>query len=178
MKASVERELKLEGDEGVDLDRLGGDPIESHVFSSVYHDVEDLRLLRAGVTLRRRMENGASVWQLKLPCDDGRLELEEPGGPASLPASLAAVLSGLVREREVVPIAMLATRRSGRSVDGVEVTMDEVEVMEGHRVVERFTEVEAELVDGSTATLDRVGKELRKLGARKGKAKPKILRAV
>jgi CHAD domain-containing protein len=177
MKAEVERELKLEG-EGVDLDRLGGDAIESHVFSSVYHDAPDLRLLRAGVTLRRRTENGASVWQLKLPHADARLELEEAGGPASVPASLAAVLSGLLRGQEVVPIAMLATRRSGRAVEGVEVTMDEVEVLEDDLVVRRFTEVEAELVDGPVEALDRVGRELQKLGARKGKATPRILRAV
>jgi hypothetical protein len=60
MKAAVERELKLEGGDGVDLDRLGGDPIESHRFSSVYHDVEDLRPLRAGITLRRCAENGVT----------------------------------------------------------------------------------------------------------------------
>src|SRR5215470_16112810 len=112
MKASVEHELKLEGSEGVDLDRLGGEPIESHSFLSIYHDVADLRLLRAGITLRRQTENGASLWQLKLPHDHARLELEEPGGPASVPAPLAAVLSGVVRSREVVPIAMLATHRS------------------------------------------------------------------
>jgi len=42
----------------VDLDRLGGDPIESHVFSSFSQDVQDLRLLRAGITLRR----GKRAW--------------------------------------------------------------------------------------------------------------------
>src|SRR5262245_43124401 len=177
MRAAVERELKLEGGEELELDRLGGDPIESHFFSSSYHDVADLRLLRAGITLRRRMENGVSVWQLKLPHDDARLELEERGGPV-VPASLAAVLAGVVRSEEVVPIATLATHRSGRRVDGVEVTLDEVEVMEDSHVVGRFTEVEAELVDGPTEALDRVGKKLRKLGARAGAAKPKVLRVV
>src|SRR5262245_16284566 len=117
MKSAVERELKLEGGEGGDLDRLGGDPIGPRFFSSIYHDVEDRRLLRAGITLRRRTGNGASVWQLKLPHEDDRLELEEPGSPASVPDSLAAVLSGVVRACEVVPIATLATRRSGRRVE-------------------------------------------------------------
>jgi hypothetical protein len=113
MKAAVEHELKLEGGEEVDLDRLGGEPIESQFFSSTYYDAADLRLLRAGITLRRRVANGASAWQLKLPREDARLELEEPGGPGSVPASLAAVLSGAVRGEEVVPIATLATRRRG-----------------------------------------------------------------
>jgi inorganic triphosphatase YgiF len=178
MKSTVERERKLEGGEEVDLDRLGGDRIDSQFFSSTYYDVADLRLLREGITLRRRSENGAGVWQLKLPCDDARLELEEPGGPAPVPASLAAVLSGVVREREVVPVATLATRRSGRRVDGVEVTMDEVEVLEDHLVVDRFTEVEAELVEGSVEALDRIERTLRRLGARAGDAKPRVFRAV
>jgi CHAD domain-containing protein len=178
MKAAVERELKMEGDDRVDLERLGGDPIESHRFSSVYHDAEDLRLLRAGITLRRRTENGAGVWQLKLPHGGARLELEEPGGPAALPPSLAEVLSGVLRGSRVAPIASLSTHRSGRRVDGVEVTVDDVEVTEDHTVVERFTEVEAELVDGPIDALDRVGRMLQELGARKGDARPKVLRAV
>jgi CHAD domain-containing protein len=178
MKRAVERELKLVGGDRVDLDALGGDPIDSHVFSSVYHDVPDLRLLRAGITLRRRTEHGASVWQLKLPQDGARLELEEAGGPASVPASLGAVLAGVVRTEEVVPIATLATHRRGRRVQGVEVTLDEVEVLEDNLVVERFMEVEAELVDGSAEALDRIGKKLRKLGAKPGEARAKVTRAV
>jgi inorganic triphosphatase YgiF len=178
MKAAVERELKLEGDGEVELDRLGGDPIESQHFSSIYHDASDLRLLRAGITLRRRTENGASVWQLKLPREDARLELEEPGGPTSIPASIAAVLSGIVRGQQVVPIATLATHRSGRRVDGIEVTVDEVEVLEDRHVVQRFTEVEAELVGGPVEALDRMGRKLRELGAHAGASKPKVLRVV
>jgi hypothetical protein len=51
----------MTGDMGVALDRLGGGPIESRFFSSVYFDVADLRLLRAGIMLRRRTEKGACV---------------------------------------------------------------------------------------------------------------------
>ena len=40
------------------------------------------QLARGGITLRRRVENGLSRWQLKLPRDEGRDELEAPGGPA------------------------------------------------------------------------------------------------
>src|SRR5579871_5216600 len=92
MSMTVERELKFAGD--VELDRLGGEQIEPHVFVSGYHDAADLRLLRAGITLRRRVENGVSRWQLKLPNGESRLELEEAGGPAILPPLLARVLSG------------------------------------------------------------------------------------
>ena len=57
MKTTIERELKFEGDD-IQIDRLGGEPIEPHVFASSYHDTADRRLLRAGITLRRRVENG------------------------------------------------------------------------------------------------------------------------
>jgi CHAD domain-containing protein len=178
LKAGIERELKLEAEDGVDLDRLGGDPLDSHVFSSVYHDTDDFRLLRAGLTLRRRMENGASTWQLKIPHDGARLELEDAGGPGFVPSSLAAVLRGVARERELEPVATLRTHRRGRRVDGVDVTVDDVEVMDGQAATQRFTEIEAELVDGPVKALDRVGRTLRKLGARKGDARPKLLRVV
>ena len=78
MKTTIERELKFEADD-IQIDRLGGEPLEPHTFASSYHDTADRRLLRAGITLRRRVENGLSNWQLKLPSGESRLELEEPG---------------------------------------------------------------------------------------------------
>jgi CHAD domain-containing protein len=178
MKTTVERELKLEADGPVELDRLGGRPLEGRVFTSTYFDTPDLCLLLAGVTLRRRLENGLGVWQLKLPSADARIELEEPGGPAPLPGSLAAVLSGLLRGRELKPIAALKTHRSGRHLDGVDVTLDEVEVLDGESVSARFAELEAELVDGSSEALDRIGQRLIELGARSDGGRPKLLRVV
>ena len=47
MKTTIEQELKFEGDD-IEIDRLGGDPIEPHIFASSYHDTADRRLLRAG----------------------------------------------------------------------------------------------------------------------------------
>lgn len=178
MKTTVERELKLEVDEPVELERLGGRPLEARVFTSTYFDTSDLRLLQAKLTLRRRVENGLGLWQLKVPTADARIELEEPGGPAPLPGPLAAVLSGLLRGREVEPIATFQTHRRGRRVDGVDVTLDEVAVLEGQSVAARFAELEAELVDGPPEALDRVGRRLVKLGARSNGGRPKLLRVV
>jgi CHAD domain-containing protein len=174
----LERELKFELPEPVDVERLGGRPLDSRLFTSVYYDTGDLRLMRHGQTLRRRLENGMNLWQLKLSCGDVRLELQEPGGPGDPPQRLAALLSGVLRGREVEPVATLATRRSGRRVDGVDVTLDEVEVLDGHAVVKRFTEIEAELVDGSMRALEAVARRLRDLGARRGNGTPKVLRAI
>ena len=43
-------------------------------------------LARHGVTFRHRIEDGAGLWQLKLPREAARLELELAGPPARPPA--------------------------------------------------------------------------------------------
>ncbi len=47
------------------------------------------------------------------------------------PPGLARLLSGILRGSELELIAMLETRRHGRLVEGVEVTIDDVSVLEG-----------------------------------------------
>ncbi len=178
MKTTIERELKLEADEPVDLDQLGGRPLEERVFTSTYFDTPDLLLLRAGLTLRRRVEHGLGVWQLKVPSAGARVELEEAGGPVPLPHSLGRVLSGLLRGRELALVGTLQTHRHGRHVNGVDVTLDEVAVLDGQSVTSRFSELEAELIDGRPEALDLVGRRLLKLGARPNGGRPKLLRVV
>src|ERR1700758_3759993 len=97
MHAFAEYERKLEAPEGFELPDLGGSPLETRVFTSVYHDTADGSLARAGITLRRRTERGRSVWQLKLPASDARLELEQPGGPTEPPPELARLLAAHLR---------------------------------------------------------------------------------
>ena len=82
MEALAEYERKLEAPEGFELPDLGGEPLEPRVFTSVYHDTADRSLAQAGITLRRRTERGRSVWQLKLPAGDARLELDTAQRPA------------------------------------------------------------------------------------------------
>ena len=81
METTVEYERKLEAPEGFELPDLGGEPLEPRVFTSVYYDTADRSLTQAGITLRRRTERGRGLWQLKLPSDEARLELE--GGATS-----------------------------------------------------------------------------------------------
>ena len=88
VEIATEYELKLEAPEGFELPDLGGSPLEPRVFTSVYYDTADGSLANAGITLRRRTERGRSVWQLKLPTADARLELERPGGPVEPPGEL------------------------------------------------------------------------------------------
>jgi CHAD domain-containing protein len=182
MRATVEHEQKLEAPAGWELPDLGGEPLESRVFSSVYHDTPDRSLARSGITLRRRMERGKSVWQLKLPRDDGRLELEEAGGPAWPPDTLRALLRAHERHAPVAPVAELRTRRYGRLLTypngTAEVTLDEVKVMDAQRVVSEFSEIEVELKDGEPGVVRAIAKELARTGARVADPTPKLFRAL
>jgi len=174
----MERERKMELTEPIDLARLGGEAIEPHVFSSTYFDTDDLRLLVAGLTLRRRVEHGLGLWQLKVPTDGARAELEATGGPSQPPESIARALRGILRASAVAPVATLRTRRRGRRVDGVEITIDDVDVVEEQAVVGHFVELEAELVGGDVGALDRLGRRLRRLGAHPGDGRAKLLHVV
>ena len=181
MRRTAEHERKLEAPPGWRLPDIGGEPLEPRVFTSVYHDTADGSLARAGLTLRRRTERGRSVWQLKLPAGDARLELEEAGGPI-LPAPLAKLLRAHVRGGGVMPVAELRTRRHGvlvmRSGTRAEATIDEVSVMDAQRVTDEFVEIEVELTEGSAKELDRVARDLCKAGAREGNGLPKLFRVL
>ena len=182
MEAAAEYERKLEAPEGFELPDLGGEPLEPRVFTSVYYDTDDRSLARAGLTLRRRTERGRSLWQLKLPSEDSRLELEEAGGPAAPPSSLAKLLTAHLRHGPVAPVAELRTRRTGSLVarDGTtaEVTIDDVAVMDALRVVEEFVELEVELKDGKPKQLDVIAGELENAGARPTDGTPKLFRVL
>lgn len=179
MRETLEREIKLIPGEGFVLPELGGEPLPVRTFISTYHDTPDLRLARYGVTFRHRVEDGAGLWQLKLPRGPARLEVELAGQPARPPSELVDLLSAYLRGRDLVPVARLRTRREGCRARGAEIVDDNVAVLEGQRVARRFREIEVELVDGDERTLRRLGKELRKAGATAtGELQPKLYRAL
>ena len=180
MKETLERELKLEPREGFVLPELGGEALPSRVFISTYHDTPDLVLARHGITFRRRVEDGAGLWQLKLPRGAARIELEQGGPPARPPLEMLALLVAHLRGRGVEPVARLRTRREGVRARGAEIVDDSVSVLVGQRVTRRFRELEVELVDGDEEALRRLGKELRRAGAgsSSGALRPKLFRAL
>ena len=183
MKASLERELKLEADPGFALPDLGGKSLAPRTFTSTYYDTSARRLLRSGITLRRRVENRAGVWQLKLPSEDGRYELEQKGGPSRPPDVLLGLLPAALRGGAALePVARLRTTRNGVAVadagDRVEVVVDNVAVLDGNRVASSFTELEAEAVAGDGRPLAAIGKALRKAGARRGDGRSKLQRVL
>jgi CHAD domain-containing protein len=184
VRTTVERELKLDPGEGFALPELPGEALEARLFTSTYYDTAERSLLRAGITLRRRVENGLSRWQLKLPrAGFARAELEAGGGPAGPPVELAALLVAHLRHAALEPVATLRTRRGGvRVLDGAtvvaDVTLDVVDVLEGARAAGHFAEIEVELVDGSESDLERIGQTLRRAGARRANGKPKLMRVL
>src|SRR5438270_13955296 len=116
MKRTVEREIKLRAGQGFALPRELGEPLEPRRFSSTYHDTSDHRLAASGVTLRYRAERGSGAWQLKLPRNEDRLELEMPGAPDQVPERFGALLVATTRGRPLAPVATLDTHRRGLRV--------------------------------------------------------------
>lgn len=181
MRQTRERELKLTPGPRFELPDLDTSSNGTRRFTSTYYDTDDLRLARAAVTLRRRVENGKSVWQLKLPLDSSRREVELPGGPR-LPRKLQELLTALVRERTLAPVASLRTRRTWSQVERegslAEIALDSVAVMEARRVKARFEELEVELLQGDESLLDALANRLRQAGAGDGDGRPKVFQAL
>jgi CHAD domain-containing protein len=94
------------------------------VFRSTYHDTEDRRLGRSGLSLRRRLENGASTWEVELPEAPGEVALAAPGGPVKPPQPIADLLQAVLGERTLVEVLTVRTRRSDDLVDQITVLED------------------------------------------------------
>jgi CHAD domain-containing protein len=175
---TLERELKFDVPEEFVLPGLDGAPGTTRNFVSTYLDTPDYRLAAADVTLRRRLENGRNLWQLKLPRGAGtRLELEEPGAPVGPPERFVVALEGILRGAELAAVARLRTRREVLVIDGAEVVLDEVAVLDGNRVRDRFRELEVEALTPG-AKLGGLARELTQAGALESDGRQKVFRAL
>ena len=183
LRETRERELKLAVPPGFALPEIAGEPLAPDTFTSTYHDTADRALARARITLRRRVQNRRGLWQLKLPGEGERLELEAPGGPGAPPDELARLLVGVLRGRALEPAAVLRTRREGlRARENgrfvADVTVDTVTVLDGRRVRERFVELEVEALEGGADALPGLERTLLAAGAAPGDGRPKAFRAL
>ena len=193
---SFEREAKLQVDAGFHMPDLSRpddawravtDPTAERSVST-YHDTDDLRLARWGASLRYRTTDG---WTVKLPhSTDGAVTTREErifdGAAGRAPADAVDLVRAIIRDAALGPVVRLQTmRRRTRFVgvtDGLpvaELVEDEVSVLDGRRIVERFREVEIELdreADGST--IGPIVERLVEGGARVSSPVPKVVRAL
>ncbi|MDQ0369009.1 CYTH and CHAD domain-containing protein [Catenuloplanes indicus] len=156
------------------------------VLTATYFDTEDLRLARAGVSLRFR-KGDDEPWTVKLPADvpGTRHEISRAGKKAKTPpAEMSALVTPYARGEELVPAVVVRSARRAyllQSGDGTvlaELDDDTVEVLDGEKVRSTFREVEVERADGDPALLDQVEALLVKAGATAGTFTPKHARAM
>ena len=134
-----------------------------------YHDTEDLRLIRWGVTLRRRAGGSDEGWHLTLPVagaeagkeDEMRLPLDA-GEPGQVPSAMADVVTALARGNPLVPVATLHTQRTSQILHDAEdravaeLVDDVVSIMDGEVVAGRFRELQIMSLGEDPAALDPV----------------------
>src|SRR5580692_8382342 len=116
-----ETEFTYEADGDTELPRLDKLPGVRGVrgpdlqqLEAEYFDTADLRLLRAGITLRRRKGGHDAGWHLKLPAGNGsRDEIRLPPGRAGrrVPAEFAGLVKARTRGEPLTPVASITTRR-------------------------------------------------------------------
>ena len=191
----IEREVKLAAWGGFVLPGLddlmpdlGVETLKVKKLDATYYDTGDLRLARAGVSLRHRVGDDPP-WTVKLPeGDDGpvmsRREISFDGPAGTIPPDAAALVRAYARSEVLEAVARLKTERSrvGLTVDGTqvaEIADDEVSVYHGRRLASRFREVEVEVEDEAPdGLLAKVLKRLRGAGAGEPDNTPKVVRAL
>lgn len=176
-----------------DASGIHADVVQPRVsLRAAYYDAADLRLARAGVTLRHRTGEGAPRWTLKLPRPTvgtglDRDELSVEGTAARVPASLAELVTARLRGEALKPVALLRTLRTTHllldegGIALAEVVDDTVSLLEGRTVVTRFREVEVELrdgVDGAERAASSAVDTLVAAGAVVSRQVPKLVRAL
>ncbi|MFY1633370.1 CHAD domain-containing protein [Solwaraspora sp. WMMB335] len=153
--------------------------------TATYLDTADLRLARAGVSLRHRVGD-AEPWTVKLPADvpGVRHEISRPGKRGKPPAELVWLVTAYSRGAPLAPAATVRTRRrvvelrDGDDTLLVELADDAVSVLDGETVRSSFREVEVERKAGDRELLDRVEEQLVAAGATAGGFTPKHVRAL
>jgi CHAD domain-containing protein len=191
-----ETERKYEAPPGTllpDLDDLPGVAAESgpeeQLLEARYYDTDDLRLIRSGVTLRRRQGGSDAGWHLKLPeGGDSRREIQLPLARAvrQVPKELGGLVRAFSRGEALLPVAEISTVRhklvlldeAGQSL--AEVVDDEVSAstLGGQTALSKWREVEVELTGGGQALLAAADKRLRRSGLRPAGRQAKLERAL
>ena len=166
----VEVERTFSADASTELPTLLGDAVATvHegppvALSATYFDTPDLRLLSAGITLRRREGGDDEGWHVKVAVGSSRLELRRRLTKSRVPpTSVRRLVRGVVRDGTLVPVAQVDNRRQRLhllAADGrvlAELARDEVSARRLDDDAEQtWHELELELVDGDTDLLEHV----------------------
>lgn len=180
-----ERELKFDLDASQPVPQLAGvEPVAAQrepvraILDATYFDTDDRRLLRAGITLRRRTGGADAGWHLKRPADAGaRDEVQLPldADVASVPPELAEQVRAETGDRDLGELAHLRTERYSYDLIGntgrrlAMLTDDQVtgEVAGTVAHLDGWRELEVELVPAAPPDLlDTLGAALVAAGAR------------
>jgi CHAD domain-containing protein len=190
-----ETEIKYEAPPGTTVPRLGGLPSvagasgpEEQLLEAEYYDTSDLRLIRHGVTLRRRRGGSDAGWHLKLPAGGStRREIRVPlGRGRQVPARLAGLVRGYARGEALRAVARISTRRQvltlvdSEGASLVEIAADDVsaQTMGEETVLSQWAEVEVELTGGGPRLLKAADAQLRRDGLVPSPRSAKLERAL
>ncbi len=130
--------------------------------SARYFDTADLVLVRAGVSLRRRVGGADEGWHLKVPSGTGRDERRVPLARSvrQPPKVLRDLVQGWVRGAPLTVVATVDTRRTTYPLLGAsgvvlaELVDDEVTGTRADGSVTSWREWEVELVEGEAGLLE------------------------
>lgn len=158
-------------------------PAEHHL-SATYYDTPQLRLAAHRVTLRRRTGGTDAGWHVKRNATETRVPLGHKDD--AVPAELADSVRALSRGDALRPVALVRTRRVEHPLRGRDgevlalIAEDEVvsEAVGDKAILQRWRELEVELVDGRTDLLDRIERALRRAGARRSDSPSKLVHAL
>lgn len=172
------------------LARLGvhAEQAQHVMLRATYFDTADLRLLRANITLRRRVGGQDEGWHLKLPVGvpGERMELRLPlSAGAAVPPELTKLLTAYLRGASLRPVLTLdtdrlATRISAEGGDAlVEVAEDRVVAERlGDHQVRAWREVEVEQLGDAGKFAHKLEGMLTGAGARPAATASKAARAL
>ena len=162
---------------------------DEQTLEAEYYDTDNLRLIRNGITLRRRRGGSDAGWHLKLPLGgDSRREIQLPLGRASrqVPGEFAGLVHTVARGEALRPVAHITTVRrrrvllddAGNSL--AEVDSDDVsaKTMGDAATLSRWQEVEVELTGGGPRLLEAADERLRRSGLRPASRMAKLQRAL
>lgn len=176
----IERTFALGRTDAAPLDVLAAVPGVADVVEPVtaeleatYVDTDDLALVRAGVTLRRRTGGADAGWHLKVPSGQGRDEIHRPLGEdaGAVPADLRERVEPWSGGRALAGVAVVRTHRTtydlldAEGAPLAEVADDVVtgEPLDGGPTT-AWRELEVELTGGDVPLLDAATEALAAAG--------------